>query len=509
MYGTFWALVPPLVAIVLALITKEAYSSLFIGVLVGALFCANFSPIGTLDTVVNDGIVAAISDTAGNFLFLVLLGAIVALVNASGGSAAFGRWAEKNIKSRVGAMLATFVLGVLIFIDDYFNCLTVGSVMRPVTDRHNISRAKLSYLIDATAAPICMIAPISSWAAAVALATDGLDIGVSGIQLFLKSIPYNFYSLLTLVFIVAITLMKFDYGPMKIAEQRAILEGKLGALETEDKVSENPKGRVFDLVFPVIVLIIACALGMIYVGGFFGVDAWGGTDYAGDFIGAFGNTDAFIALPWGGLITLIITVAYMVIRRVVTFKEAMACIPKGFIAMVPAITILTLAVALKTMTGNLGADVFFATIMEGAASALYSLLPAVIFLAAILLAFSSGTSWGTFCILIPIVAAIFPANSTLLFIGMSACLAGAVCGDHCSPISDTTIMSSAGAQCDHLEHVSTQLPYAITVAAISFVNYVIAGFVKNAVICLAIGVVLTVGTLFVIRMVTSKQGAKA
>jgi len=507
MYGTFWALVPPLVAIILSLITKEAYSSLFIGVLVGAIFCANFNPIDTLDIVVNDGLVAAISDTAGNFLFLVLLGAIVALVNASGGSAAFGRWAEKNIKSRVGAMLATFVLGVLIFIDDYFNCLTVGSVMRPVTDRHNISRAKLSYLIDATAAPICMIAPISSWAAAVALATEGLDIGVTGIQLFLKSIPFNFYSLLTLVFIVAISMMKFDYGPMQIAEKRAILEGKLGALETEDEVSENPKGRVFDLVFPVIVLIIFCVIAMIYVGGFFGTDAWGGTDYAGDFIGAFGNTDAFIALPWGGLITLIITVAYMVIRRVISFKEAMACIPKGFIAMVPAITILTLAVALKTMTGNLGADVFFATIMEGAASALYSLLPAVIFVAAIVLAFSSGTSWGTFCILIPIVAAIFPAGSTLLFIGMSACLAGAVCGDHCSPISDTTIMSSAGAQCDHLEHVSTQLPYAITVAAISFVNYVIAGFVQNAIICILIGVVLTVGTLFVIRSVTAKKAA--
>ena len=508
MYGTFWALIPPVVAIVLALITKEAFSSLFIGILVGALFQCNFAPVATLDTIINNGFVAAIADSAGIFLFLVLLGIVVALINASGGSAAFGRWAEKNIKTRVGAILATFALGVLIFVDDYFNCLTVGSVMRPITDGHRVSRAKLSYLIDATAAPICMIAPVSSWAAAVSGVAADLDTGISGIELFVKAIPYNFYSLLTFVFVIGLTVMKFDYGPMKLHEMNAQLNGDLGALETETQEEENSWGRVIDLVLPVVVLIIFCVMGMIYVGGFFGVDAWGGTDYAGDFIGAFGNTDAYVSLPWGALIALILTIIYMVARRVMTFKEAMACVPKGFIAMVPPITILTMAVSLKTMTSLLGADVFVHDVMEGAAQGLYSMLPAVIFVVACLLAFASGTSWGTFGILIPIVVAIFEPSSTLLTIGISACLAGAVCGDHCSPISDTTIMASAGAQCDHVNHVSTQLPYAITVAAVSFVSFVIAGFVQNAVICLAIGAVLMVGTLFVIRNVTGgKQSA--
>lgn len=508
MYGTFWALIPPVVAIVLALITKEAFSSLFIGILVGALFQCNFAPVATLDTSINDGFVAAIADSAGIFLFLVLLGIVVALINASGGSAAFGRWAEKNIKTRVGAILATFVLGVLIFVDDYFNCLTVGSVMRPITDGHRVSRAKLSYLIDATAAPICMIAPVSSWAAAVSGVAADLDTDISGIELFVKAIPYNFYSLLTFVFVIGLTVMKFDYGPMKIHEMNAQLNGDLGALETESQEEENSRGRVIDLVLPVVVLIIFCVVGMIYVGGFFGTDAWGGTDYAGDFIGAFGNTDAFVSLPWGALIALIITIIYMVARRVMTFKEAMACVPKGFIAMVPPITILTMAVSLKTMTSLLGADVFVHDVMEGAAQGLYAMLPAVIFLVACLLAFASGTSWGTFGILIPIVVAIFDPSSTLLTIGISACLAGAVCGDHCSPISDTTIMASAGAQCDHVNHVSTQLPYAITVAAVSFVSFVIAGFVQNAVICLIIGAVLMIATLFVIRNVTGgKQAA--
>ena len=508
MYGTFWALIPPVVAIVLALITKEAFSSLFIGILVGALFQCNFAPVATLDTIINDGFVAAIADSAGIFLFLVLLGIVVALINASGGSAAFGRWAEKNTQTRVGAILATFVLGVLIFVDDYFNCLTVGSVMRPITDGHRVSRAKLSYLIDATAAPICMIAPVSSWAAAVSGVAADLDTDISGIELFVKAIPYNFYSLLTFVFVIGLTVMKFDYGPMKIHEMNAQLNGDLGALETESQEEENSRGRVIDLVLPVVVLIIFCVVGMIYVGGFFGTDAWGGTDYAGDFIGAFGNTDAFVSLPWGALIALIITIIYMVARRVMTFKEAMACVPKGFIAMVPPITILTMAVSLKTMTSLLGADVFVHDVMEGAAQGLYAMLPAVIFLVACLLAFASGTSWGTFGILIPIVVAIFDPSSTLLTIGISACLAGAVCGDHCSPISDTTIMSSAGAQCDHVNHVSTQLPYAITVAAVSFVSFVIAGFVQNAVICLIIGAVLMIATLFVIRNVTGgKQAA--
>ncbi len=508
MYGTFWALIPPVVAIVLALITKEAFSSLFIGILVGALFQCNFAPVATLDTIINNGFVAAIADSAGIFLFLVLLGIVVALINASGGSAAFGRWAEKNIKTRVGAILATFALGVLIFVDDYFNCLTVGSVMRPITDGHRVSRAKLSYLIDATAAPICMIAPVSSWAAAVSGVAADLDTGISGIELFVKAIPYNFYSLLTFVFVIGLTVMKFDYGPMKLHEMNAQLNGDLGALETETQEEENSRGRVIDLVLPVVVLIIFCVMGMIYVGGFFGVDAWGGTDYAGDFIGAFGNTDAYVSLPWGALIALILTIIYMVARRVMTFKEAMACVPKGFIAMVPPITILTMAVSLKTMTSLLGADVFVHDVMEGAAQGLYSMLPAVIFVVACLLAFASGTSWGTFGILIPIVVAIFEPSSTLLTIGISACLAGAVCGDHCSPISDTTIMASAGAQCDHVNHVSTQLPYAITVAAVSFVSFVIAGFVQNAVICLVIGAALMIGTLFVIRNVTGgKQSA--
>lgn len=508
MYGTFWALVPPIVAIVLALITKEAYSSLFIGIVVGALFYCDFSPIAALDALLNEGLISAIADNAGIFLFLVLLGTIVALVNAAGGSAAFGRWAEKNIKTKVGAMLATFVLGILIFIDDYFNCLTVGSVMRPVTDSHKISRVKLAYLIDATAAPVCMIAPISSWAAAVSSTAEGLDTGISGIQLFISAIPYNFYSLLTFVFIIALCVMKFDYGPMKDYEIKARNEGDLGALPGSEEGAGNPRGRVLDLILPVAVLIITSTIGMIYVGGFFGVDAWGGTDYAGDFIGAFGNTDAFIGLPWGGIIALLIIVVYLVARRVISFKDAMACVPKGFNAMVPPIIILTMAVSLKTMTSGLGAAEYVHDVMEGAAASLYSMLPAVIFIVACVLAFASGTSWGTFGILIPIVTAIFPADSNLLIIGISACCAGAVCGDHCSPISDTTIMASAGAQCEHVNHVSTQLPYAMTVAAISFVSYIIAGFVQNWVICLAIGVVLTIGTLLVLRTVTNKQSVQ-
>ena len=505
MYGTFWALVPPIVAIGLALITKEAYSSLFIGILVGALFQCNFAPVATLDTIVNDGLVSAIEGNAGIFLFLVLLGIIVALVNASGGSAAFGRWAQRNIKTRVGAMLATFVLGILIFIDDYFNCLTVGSVMRPVTDGHRISRPKLAYLIDATAAPVCMIAPVSSWAAAVSGVAADLDTGVSGIELFIQAIPYNFYSLLTFVFIISLAVMRFDYGPMQLCEQNAREKGELAAVQGSDDGEGNPKGRVIDLIIPVVILFVLCTVGMIYVGGFFGVDAWGGTENAGSFIGAFGNTDAFIGLPWGGIVALVLIVAYVVARRVLTFKEAMACVPKGFVAMVPPITILTLAVSLKNMTNLLGADVFVQNAMEGASQGLYSLLPAVIFIVACLLAFASGTSWGTFGILIPIVVSVFDPSSTLLTIGISACLAGAVCGDHCSPISDTTIMASAGAQCDHVTHVSTQLPYAVTVAAVSFVTFILAGFVQNAVICLIVGAVLTVGTLLALRSMNSKR----
>ena len=505
LYGTVWALLPPVIAITLALITKEAYSSLFIGSVVGALFAKGFSPIGALDMIVNDGLVAAISDNAGIFLFLVLLGIIVALVNAAGGSAAFGRWASKNIKTKVGASLATFVLGILIFIDDYFNCLTVGTVMRPVTDSHRISRPKLAYLIDATAAPVCMIAPISSWAAAVSSTAEGLDTGISGIQLFIKAIPYNLYSLLTFVFIIGLSMMQFDYGPMKDFERLARETGELGALKSEEDEKINPKGRVIDLLLPVAVLIVCCTVGMIYVGGFFGVDAWGGTDCAGDFIGAFGNTDAFIGLPWGGIIALLFTVIYLLFRRVITFKDAMDCIPKGFNAMISPILILTLAVSLKATITSLGASVYVHDLMEGAASALYSMLPAVIFLVACVLAFASGTSWGTFGILIPIVTAIFPASSELLIIGISACCAGAVMGDHCSPISDTSIMASAGAQCNHLDHVATQLPYVLTVACVCVVGFIVAGFVQNVYITWAVSLALMLGVLFALRSIERKR----
>ena len=507
MYGTFWALVPPIIAITLALITKEAYSSLFIGVLVGALFSCEFAPVATLDMIVNDGLVAAIADNAGIFLFLVFLGIIVALVNAAGGSAAFGRWAEKNIHTRVGAQLATFALGVLIFIDDYFNCLTVGSVMRSVTDRHQISRPKLAYLIDATAAPICMIAPISSWAAAVSSTAEDLDIGITGIQLFIRAIPYNLYSLMTFAFIIALTCMKFEYGPMRKFEIKAA-QGDLSMLDGAENEEGSSRGRVIDLLLPVLVLIVTCTAGMLYVGGFFGIDAWGGTDCAGDFIAAFGNTDAFIGLPWGSLIALVITVIYLVARRVVSFKDAMACVPKGFQAMISPIIILTLAVSLKTTITSLGAAVYVHDVMEGAASFLYAMLPAVIFVVACVLAFASGTSWGTFGILIPIVTAIFPASSELLIIGISACCAGAVMGDHCSPISDTTIMSSAGAQCNHLDHVATQIPYVVTVAAVCFVGFIVAGFAQNVYITWIVTLALLLGTLFVIRALEQSKARR-
>ena len=498
-YATILALLPPLVAIALALITKEVYSSLFIGILLGGLLAANWNPVGAVDYLLNDGLISAVSGTAGIFIFLVILGAIVALVNKAGGSAAFGRWAETHIKSRVGATIATFILGVLIFIDDYFNCLTVGSVMRPVTDRHKISRAKLAFIIDATAAPICMIAPVSSWAAAVSEFTKGT--GYSGIELFIRAIPYNFYSLLTLVFVVAIALMKFDYGPMKLHELNAMNNGDLFTSGKDDiaeaeSTEANPKGRVIDLIFPVLVLVLFCVLGLLYVGGFFAGD---------DFITAFGNTDATVGLPWGALIALVITIAYLILRKIVSFKEAMGCIPKGFIAMVPAILILTFATALKNLTGVLGAAEFVDAAMNSAAAGFANFLPAIIFLVACVLAFATGTSWGTFGILIPIVASIFEPSSELLIIGMSACLAGAVCGDHCSPISDTTIMSSAGAQCNHLNHVSTQLPYAITVAAVSFVVYLAAAFIQNAFVLLTVGIILMLAVLFAIKYATKNK----
>ncbi|MBE5939626.1 MAG: Na+/H+ antiporter NhaC family protein [Lachnospiraceae bacterium] len=500
--NTFWGLVPPIIAIGLALITKEAYSSLFIGIVSGALMVSKFSFAGTIDTIINDGLIGAVKDTAGIFVFLVLLGVIVALLNKTGGSQAFGKWAEKHVKTRAGAMLATFALGVLIFVDDYFNCLTVGSVMRPVCDSKKISRAKLAYIIDATAAPICMIAPISSWAAAVASYTEGTD--YSGIELFVRAIPYNFYSILTLVFVVALVLLNFDYGSMRIHEANALLRGDLytsGDKNEGTEIEATGKGKVIDLILPVIILIVTCVIGLLYVGGF----------GKKNIIDAFGDTDATVGLPWGALIALVIIIIYLIARRLVSFKEAMECIPKGFIAMVPAIIILTLAVSLKSVTGLLGADVFVEGVVKGSAANFAMFLPAIIFLVACVLAFSTGTSWGTFGILIPIVISIFEPGSQLMIVGMSACLAGAVCGDHCSPISDTTIMSSAGGQCNHINHVSTQMPYAISVAAISFVLYVLIGILEAIGlgsfiwITIPLGVVITVGFLVVMKMLVKNM----
>ena len=504
-FGTFMSLAAPIIAIVLALITKEVYSSLFIGIVIGALLNANYKLSTTLDTVVNDGLISAVSDTAGIFIFLVILGAMVVLVNKAGGSKAFGKWAHKNIKSKVGAAIATFILGVLIFIDDYFNCLTVGSVMRPVTDSHNISRGKLAFIIDATAAPVCMIAPISSWAAAVsAYAPEG----TSGLKMFVTAIPFNFYSILTLIFVVMIAVMGFDYGKMAGVEFKA-QNGDLGAIEADvEQDTASDRGRVIDLILPIVVLIVACVFALVYNGGFFDASS----EYHLDFIGAFGNTDATVGLPWGSLIALIFTIAYLMCRKAITFKEAMDSIPKGFIAMVPAILILTFATSLKNMTGLLGSDVFVDNLLSGA-EGLTFFLPAIIFVVACVIAFSTGTSWGTFGILIPIVLAVFPAGTVLGTIGMSACLAGAVCGDHCSPISDTTIMASAGAQCNHVEHVQTQLPYAITVAAVSFVSFILAGVLASvadwaAYLAIPVSIVLLVGTVIVIKTVTKKKAAK-
>lgn len=499
-YATFMSLVPPIIAIGLALITKEVYSSLFVGILAAGLFYADFNPVGAFDAVVNEGLVQAVMDTAGIFAFLVVLGAIVVLLNKAGGSRAFGRWAQTHVKTRVGAVLATFALGVLIFVDDYFNCLTVGSVMAPVTDTHKISRAKLAYIIDATAAPICMIAPVSSWAAAVSeYVADG-----QGLTYFIRAIPYNFYSLLTIVFVIAITLLGFDYGKMAGVEFKALANGDLGAQKTDDAVEETAdRARVLDLVLPIVVLIISCIAALMYVGGFFTAG-----DYQWDLIGSFGNTDATVGLPFGSIVALIITIIYLMARKLISFKESMEAIPKGFTAMVPAILILTFATALKNVTGLLGSDDFVAAVLENA-GALKLFLPAIIFVIACFLAFATGTSWGTFGILIPIVQAGIGLDSELGVIAMSACLAGAVCGDHCSPISDTTIMASAGAQCNHVEHVSTQLPYAITVAAVSFVSYIIAGVLQHVglywYLSLPIAIILMLGTLFGIRFFRNRK----
>ena len=497
--GTAWSVVPPVVAIVLALITKEVYSSLFIGIFVGALYYTDYSLWGAVDFTFTGAMVPQLTDSwnVGILVFLVILGAMVALMNKAGGTAAFGRWAEKNIKSRTGAQVAAILLGMLIFIDDYFNCLTVGSVMRPVTDKHNISRSKLAYIIDSTAAPICIIAPISSWAAAVAGFVDGTD----SISLFIKAIPYNFYALLTIVMMFLLAFLKFDYGSMNLHEMNAKLKGDLFTTHNnpavEEKIAEpNPNGRVLDLILPIVVLIIACVLGMIWTGGFF--------DGAG-FITAFEDCDASVGLMLGSFVAIVFTIIYYLIRRVISFKDTMASIPEGFKAMVPAILILTFAWTIKAVTDSLGCADYIASVVDASKGGiLVGLLPAIIFLIAIFMAFSTGTSWGTFGLLIPIVVDLFGGNldNELMIIAISACMAGAVCGDHCSPISDTTIMASAGAQVDHINHVSTQLPYALTVAAVSFIAYIIAGFLKNAWVTLPISLGLLVGALLLIKMVT-------
>lgn len=506
MYASFWSLVPPIVAIVLALITKEVYSSLFIGILIGGVFYSGFGFEKTVLHVFQDGIVSVLTDSynMGILVFLVILGILVCMMNKAGGSAAFGRWASVHIKSRVGAQLATVLLGVLIFIDDYFNCLTVGSVMRPVTDKHNISRAKLAYLIDATAAPVCIIAPISSWAAAVTGFVEGED----GFSIFIRAIPFNYYALLTIVMMITIVVLKMDYGPMKLHETNAAA----GDLYTtpdrpyanaEEDVVES-KGGVIDLIFPVVVLLICCVIGMIYTGGFFG-----GTG----FVEAFSGSDASVGLMLGSFFAFVITIIFYAVRKVLKFGESMACIPDGFKAMVPAILILTFAWTLKAMTDSLGAKEYVADLVGHAAGGFMSLLPAIIFLVACFLAFATGTSWGTFGILIPIVVAVFAGkNETMMIMSISACMAGAVCGDHCSPISDTTIMASAGAQCNHVNHVTTQLPYAITAAAVSCVTYIIAGVLQNfmggvivAVISLIVGILLMVGTLVVMKKITADK----
>ena len=496
-YNTALSLLPPVVAIGLALITKEVYSSLFIGIVVGGLLFSNFSFEGTINHVFSGGIVAQLSDSynVGILIFLVILGTMVALMNKAGASAAFGRWAQKNIKTRAGAQLASIVLGCLIFIDDYFNCLTVGSVMRPITDKHQVSRAKLAYIIDATAAPVCIIAPISSWAAAVAsFAEEG-----QGLNLFIRAIPYNFYALFTIVMMLGLVFMKVDFGPMAKFEKNAIEKGDLFSGSNPyamlDEDIEEGKGRVIDLVLPILVLVVCCVIGMIYSGGFFS---------GSNFVEAFSNSDASVGLMLGSAFGLLFTLVYYAARRAMSFKDMMASIPEGFKAMVPAILILTFAWSLKGMTDSLGAKYFVRDFVRSAEH-LQMFLPVIVFVIGCLLAFATGTSWGTFGILIPIVQNVFSMDDPLAIICISACMAGAVCGDHCSPISDTTIMASAGAQCDHVNHVSTQLPYAITCAAVSCVSYIIAGFVPNAYIALPAAVVLMLGTLVVIKLINNRR----
>ena len=494
-YNTGLALLPPIIAIALALITKEVYSSLFIGIVVGGLLYSNFSFEGTLNHVFSGGIVASLSDSynVGILIFLVILGTMVCLMNKAGGSAAFGRWAKKNIKSRAGAQLASVLLGCLIFIDDYFNCLTVGSVMRPITNKHQVSRAKLAYIIDATAAPVCIIAPISSWAAAVSgFAEDG-----QGLNLFIRAIPYNFYALLTILMMLGLILFNVDYGPMAKFERNAVEKGDLFSGSNPyamlDEDIDDTKGTVMDLVLPIIVLVICCVIGMIYSGGFFS---------GSDFVTAFSNSDASVGLMLGSAFGLLFAFIYYFVRRSMSFKEMMGCIPEGFKAMVPAILILTFAWTLKSMTDSLGAKYFVRDFVRSAEH-LQMFLPVIVFVIGCLLAFATGTSWGTFGILIPIVQNVFSMDNPLAIICISACMAGAVCGDHCSPISDTTIMASAGAQCDHVNHVSTQLPYAISCAVISGISYLIAGLLAinglPGIIALPVGIVMMIGFLMFMK----------
>ena len=513
-YSTIGALLPPVIAIALALITKEVYSSLFVGIAIGALLYSNGNLELGLNTMLyneNGGMITKLSDSGnvGIMVFLVILGIMVALMNKVGGSAAFGQWASKNIKTRVGAQLATIALGVLIFVDDYFNCLTVGSVMRPVTDRHQVSRAKLAYLIDATAAPICIIAPVSSWAAAVTSSVPkGSDI--NGFNMFLQTIPYNFYAITTLSMMLLLTIMKFDFGSMKVHEDNAnkgdLFTTAARPYGDDDDNTDKPNGAVIDLVLPVIVLIICCIIGMIYSGGFFTGET---------FVDAFAGADAPKGLVLGSMATFFFTFCFYMVRNVMTFKEFTECIPAGFRAMVAPIMILTMAWTLSGMTGLLGAKFYVHDLVANSAGILKMFLPTIIFVVAMFLAFSTGTSWGTFSILIPVVCNVFGSGDTyeMLIISIAACLSGAVCGDHCSPISDTTIMASAGAHSDHVNHVSTQLPYALTAAAVSVAGYLIAGgiayFTESslALIALPITLCLLFVTLLVMRTYMRKQTA--
>ena len=508
-YATVFALLPPVIAIGLALITKEVYTSLLAGIITGGLLYSNFNlelMINTIFFQEDGGMVYKLADAwnVGILVFLVMLGILVSMLNKAGGSAAFGKWASKHIKTRIGAQISVMILGVLIFVDDYFNCLTVGSVMRPVTDRHKVSRAKLSYIIDATAAPVCIIAPISSWAAAVTSSVPE-DSGINGFAVFLQTIPYNLYAILTLVMVLLVTVLRVDFGPMKKHEMNAIA-GDLFTTpgrpyEGNEEEVINEKAHVLDLILPVAVLIASCIVAMVYTGGFF---------EGASFVDAFAASDASVGLVLGGAVTLVFTFIYYMMRDVLSFEEFAKCIPEGFQSMIAPILILTMAWTLSGMTNLLGAKYFVADLVANSASAMQGFLPMIIFLVAAFLAFATGTSWGTFSMLIPIVIGVFPEGQ-MMVISIASCLAGAVCGDHCSPISDTTIMASAGGHCEHVNHVVTQLPYVLVVGSVCMVGYLLIGIFKvvglDAIVWLTlpICIVLLCVVLFVIR---TKNGGK-